>query len=310
MREYDVDVEELGPAVGIDVVRVARPKILLISFTTMLLLVCYVGYEFFLFNDGRLHVIFCNVGQGDGIVVRTPQGSLLINDGGPDDSIVHCLSTHAPFWERTISLMLLTHPHADHLNGLVSVLDRYSVLYFGTEKLTNDTAGFRELTKTVLRDRIPVRYLYAGSKIKTRDKVNIQIIGPTREFITLTSPNGIVGEKKEFASLITHISYGSFDVVLTGDSQAEELKEAVGLGSLYSVEILQVPHHGSKTGLDEEVVDMIHPRLAVISVGKNKYGHPSPRALQILSDKDIRILRTDQHGDIEIISDGKTWEVK
>lgn len=282
-------------------------KILLISFTGIILLTGFFGYEKVIFHDGKFHLIFCNVGQGDGIVIRAPEGSLLVYDGGPDKSILGCLSSHTTFWERTISLMLLSHPHADHLNGLISILERYNVLYFGTEKLTNDTGGFRELMNTIAAGNIPVHYLHAGNRVKTKDGVLLEIIGPTRQFLSETSPNGVIGEKKEFASLITHISYGLFNVVLTGDSQADELRQ--GIEGLGKIEVLQVPHHGSKTGLSSEIIDSIHPSLAVISVGKNKYGHPSKEAMQLLKDKNIKTLRTDQHGDIEIVSDGKTFFV-
>lgn len=264
-------------------------------------------YQQILFNDGKLHVVFCNVGQGDGIFIRTPEGMDIIVDGGPDDSILSCLSNHMPFWDRDIELMLLTHPHADHLNGLLDILPKYKVTSFVTEKLENDTAAFRALHSLMEEEKIHQQYLFAGNKLQTSDGILIRIVGPTQSFLAKTSPNGKIGESREFASLETLISFGSFSVLLTGDSQAVELKEAIP--SLDSIDVLQVPHHGSKTGLDQEILDTINPKLAVISVGKNRYGHPSKEAIKILRDNDIKILRTDQSGEVEIVSDGKKWWV-
>ena len=81
-------------------------------------------------------------------------------------------------------------------------------------------------------------------------------------------------------------------------------------GRIGDIDVLQVPHHGSKTGLNSEILAVLKPELAVISVGaKNKYGHPTQEIIKMLGDKDIQILRTDEQGDIELISDGKGFEI-
>ncbi|MBI1982391.1 MAG: MBL fold metallo-hydrolase [Candidatus Levybacteria bacterium] len=260
-------------------------------------------------NDGKLHVVFCNVGQGDAIFIRTPKGLDILVDGGPElSSVLSCLSNHMPFWDRTIEVVALTHPHADHLVGLISVLKRYKVGSFITEKLENKTQSFRELMKIVEDKKISVRYGFAGDRLITKDGVVFQVLSPSEEFLQRTSPSGVIGESGEFASLILLVSYGEFDILLTGDSQITGLEEALGVQPLSQLEVFQVAHHGSKTGLSEEVLSEVRPRLAVISVGKNnKYGHPHKEVIEILRDKDIKILRTDLDGEVEIISDGKGW---
>lgn len=268
-------------------------------------------YQFAKFNDGKFHVVFCDVGQGDAIFLRTPKGLDVLVDGGPADAVLSCLSRHMPFWDRDLELVILTHPHADHLNGLISVAKRYKISVFATEDVRNNTATFRALEDELKRQNIKIRYLYGGDRFLFKDGVSLSIVGPSRNFIEQTSPTGIIGEKSEFANIETLFAYKDFSVLLTGDSQAVEIKEAILIGRVGEIDILQVPHHGSKTGLDSEVLDVLEPKLAVISVGKeNTYGHPAKEIIEILRDKDIRKLRTDEVGEIEIVSDGVSWIVK
>ena len=88
---------------------------------------CILVYQNITYNDKKLHVVICDVGQGDAIFIRTPSGSDILIDGGPDDSVLACLGKHMPFWDRTLEIMILTHPHADHLTGLIDVSKSYSV---------------------------------------------------------------------------------------------------------------------------------------------------------------------------------------
>jgi competence protein ComEC len=277
-------------------------------------------FQYGRFYDGKLHVVFCNVGQGDAIFIRTPRGIDILVDGGPaaslrgepDDKVIACLSSHMPFWDRDLELVILTHPHADHLNGLISVLGHYKVDLFATEMIKNNTGGFSRLMDEIKNQNITIQHVYAGDRFKFKDGVILNIVGPSKEFIKKTSPGGVIGERKEFASVVSFIEYKGFVGLLTGDSQSEELKESLRLVSLAQgkISILQVPHHGSKTGLSSEILDFIKPELAVISVGKNNYGHPSEEEIKILRDRNIRILRTDLNGEIEIVLDGLSWGVR
>lgn len=266
-------------------------------------------YQSIAFSDKKLHINFCNVGQGDGVHIRTPNGTDILIDAGPDESLTSCLADGMPFWDKKVELAFLTHPHADHLVGFIDVLRRYSLEVFATEKLVNTTAAFSVLTQELAIKKIVPKYLHQGDTYKTADGVAITVLSPTKSLLSRTSPNGVIGEKQEFASLILLLSYGSFHVLFTGDSQVESLAEAIS-GRQSPVAVLQVPHHGSKTGLDRSVVDRIDPKLAVISVGKNRYGHPAEEVMTMLKEKNIKILRTDQNGSIKFISDGERYWVK
>jgi len=267
--------------------------------------------QFFRYYDGRLHLIFCDVGQGDAVFIRTPKNRNILIDAGPSDKVLSCLSSHMPFWERKISLAILTHPHNDHFAGFNEVLKRYKIQSFGMEKLKNKTEGYKSLTKNIARNKISVRYLIEADSFKSSDGVTLYILGPSDEFLLRTSPNGIIGETKEFSSLITYLSYGSFDAILTGDSQASELKDALKNYTGGALDVLQIPHHGSRTGIDREILLDAVPQTAVISVGrKNKYGHPTSYVLDLLKSMNIPVFRTDLQGDIEIISDQNSWFIK
>lgn len=285
-------------------------KLLILVFISGLCLAGIALYQYRSFHDGKLHVVFCDVGQGDGILVRSPKGKTILIDGGPSDAILSCLAAHAPFWERTIDLMLLSHPHADHLLGLISVLDRYAVLSFGTEKLMNTTAEFTALQEALRGSNTKRQFLYAGDRFRLRDGVEIVVLGPDAAFLNSTSPNGKITDRKEFASLNLLITYGTFRVLLTGDSQTEQIRKSLTQLTDTSISVLQVPHHGSRFGLDDGIVQKIRPQLAVISVGKNSYGHPTRQILQLLKQYDIQTVRTDMVGDVEIVSDGKSFAVK
>src|SRR5258708_76687 len=278
-------------------------KFIFITFLLSISLLGFFAYQKFKFDDGKLHIIFCSVGEGDGIFIRSPKGIDIMIDSGPDDSVLRCLSSHMPFWDRQIELAFLTHPHSDHLTGFIEVLKRYRVLSFNTEKVSNNTNAYKTLIAGIKSNGIGLRFLTKGDSFILADGVNIKILGPTQEFIQRTSPTGQINESEGFGNLITLTSYGSFKAVFTGDSQVAGFQDAAV--NSFPVDVFQIPHHGSKYGLNLEILQEFSPTLAVISVGKNKYGHPTKEVLQDLEDLKINYLRTDQKGDIEIVVDSK-----
>ncbi len=298
-------------------------KGLLILSILFVLLGSILIYQNITYNDKKLHIVVCDVGQGDAIFIRTPNGSDILVDAGPDDKVLSCLAKHMPFWDRDLELVILTHPHADHFIGLFSVLKSYKVKSFATEDLKNKTLGFGELIQMIKNQAIPTRFVFAGDKFRLKDGVMLEIVGPTQEFLSQTSPGGTIGESGEFASVLSLIRYGKFSALLTGDSQALELEEAISdptsprlrgaskRQATSSLSVLQIPHHGSKSRLNAEILDVLQPKLAVISVGaRNKYAHPAPFTLGLLKDKNIKTLRTDQNGEVEVVSDGKNFALE
>ncbi len=287
-----------------------------VGFISSIILVGIFLYQSASLNNGKLNIVFCNVGQGDAIFIRSPSGKDILVDAGPNNKVLDCLSRHMPFWDKTIEIAILTHPHSDHLNGFLDVLKNYKVLSFVTLDLKNNTSSFNAMLESLKEEKINIGFVYEGDRFIFKDGLSISIVGPSREFLVKTSPRGLIGERNEFANVVSLIKFKNFSALLTGDSQREELKEALRLSANWriaqgKISILQVPHHGSKTGLTEELLNQANPKLAVISVGQmNKYGHPATEIIELLKNKGIKILRTDEHGEIEISTDGLTWAVK
>ncbi len=281
-------------------------------FFTVILLFSLSGlfvYQAFKFNDGKLHLIFCDVGQGDAILIRTAKGDNILIDGGPDDSVLNCLSKHLPFWDKTLQAVLLTHPHADHFTGLISVVKRYNLISYDTENLKNSGSGAKLLQDKLAVKNLSATYLKKGDRLSDKANFSIKILWPSEEEIENSnknsSKNGFDLDLNGF-SLISLLTYGNFKALLTADA-ASTIDEKVG-EEVGSVAVLEVPHHGSKTGLSQTFLDQVKPKLAIISVGKNnRYGHPSLEVLNLLKNNKIQFFRTDEKGDLEIVSDGKSW---
>lgn len=284
-------------------------KNLVIFLSTLFILFGLFTYQFQVYSDGKLHIVFCDVGQGDAILIRTPEGFDILIDGGPNDSVLTCLSNNMPFWDRNIEAIILTHPHADHLTGLISVIERYTVNGFYTEKVESNTLVFKELKKILQNKKIKQTYLFSASKFTFSDSLELITIWPNRELINHAQNNDSEANLDVNGfSVVSLLKYKNFKALFTGDAGVSVMEEIIPF--VGKVDVLKVPHHGSKTGLSQTFLSSINPKLSVISVGeKNKYGHPSASILKMLGDNNIKILRTDKDGEVEVVSDGKSWSV-
>lgn len=275
-------------------------KVFLITSALFFLLGCILIYQNITYNDKKLHLVFCNVGQGDAIFIRTSTGSDILVDGGPDDSVLSCLGKHMPFWDRTLEIVILTHPDADHVTGLIDVIKRYKLIHFYTSKVEAKTDVYKQFLRTLKESNIKQNYLWQGDKFTFQDGLTMETLWPAQEWKASTTNS---------FSAVELLTYKKFKVLLTGDLDAEQMEKIDDLAG--KISLLKVPHHGSRFGLTQEILDILNPNLAVISVGKkNKFGHPTPFILQLLKDKGIKILRTDLDGKIEIVSDGVSWRAR
>lgn len=258
-------------------------------------------YQSSKFNDGKLHVVFCDVGQGDGIYIRTPNGSDVVIDGGPDNSILLCLTNSMPFWDRTIDLMILTHPDSDHYTGLISVARQYEVMSFATSFTERSVAGYETLSNILSEKGAQERFVCQGDKFGLGKEVTMKIMWPRSCALGSTEKND--------NSVVSILEYKDLQILLTGDAE-------VNIGDFYQdlagdVDILKVPHHGSRDGVDGEYLDTIKPEVSILSVGgENRYGHPTADTLELLKNYGSKIMRTDKHGEIEITSDGKIYNIQ
>jgi len=291
----------------------------------LLLFLCLVGalvwYSAFNNLDQNLKIIACDVGQGDAILITQMTQQILI-DGGPNNKVLLCLSDHMPFWDRDIELIILTHPEKDHYGGLIDVFRNYNVANLVTSGLSSGSSDFQVLKKEVGSSAAKVLSVKDGSTIRL-GLIQFEILWPSREFLANNSQKisevgsdvigafTTTGNKNNF-SLVSVFSFGNFDALFTGDIE-DEVSDAVAQKLLYKnikgIEYIKVPHHGSKNGLSEKLLEVTNPKIAVISVGRNNsYGHPHKEVLDMLSDYGLRVLRTDGVGDVVVETDGsKLW---
>lgn len=243
-----------------------------------------------------------NVGQGESVLVREPSGKKLLFDGGPDDSVLSELGAILPPWDKQIDLVILSHPHSDHIRGLISVLQRYHVQEVWTSGATYDSADYKAWIAELARDHLTPKVTFAPFKTSF-GKINLQAFHPLQDM------EGQDPSQAHDATLSIKASYGSEDLFLTGDLNEEHEQAMVTdcqpPSCTLEAEVLQVPHHGSATGLTPDFLKAIHPTYALIPVGKNnKFKHPRPNILQELIDAHIPIFRTDLNERIHVVFSG------
>lgn len=258
-------------------------------------------------RNGLLTVDFFDVGQGDGIFFQTPSGNQVLIDGGPDSAILSKLGKEMPFWDRSIDVLILTHPHADHLDGLVEVLKRYNIGMVLESGVNHSIPEYDEWHKLLREKNIPIHFAESGHIIDFGDGVHFDIYTPFDSFIG-ESPKNI-----HDATVIGRLIYASSSVLFMGDSEKsleyQLLWRRSDFHSLNS-SILKIGHHGSKTSTSKEFLQAVSPQFAVISAGrKNRYGHPHQEVIDRINELGIKIFRTDQNGDIKFINDGNVFKI-
>jgi competence protein ComEC len=268
--------------------------------------------------DNRLHLVFCDVGQGDAVLVKHRDWQAVVDGGPSGERLLSCLSAHIPPWDRKIELVVVTHPEADHITGLVDVLERYDVNQIVVNSLTKESGVFREFRRLILAEGAEVYSPQAGDEIRLGE-VSFLILWPEKrlgdsriwesaasneqeaQILGAAEYDGDVNE----TSVVLGLSYGNFDALLTGDIGFVSENQL----DFPEVEVLKIPHHGSRYSTSLELLQESSSELAVISVGKNSFGHPTEEVLGKLEGLGIEVLRTDQAGEIEIVADGRSWQV-
>jgi len=271
----------------------------LILFVILLSLANFYLWQYILQLDGNLQVVFFDVGQGDAIFVETPEGHQILIDGGPSKRILGKLAMEMPFWDRTLDLVILTHPESDHLRGLNYVLGRYKVENILWNGVLRDTEVFKEWQEVLKEEKANEVIAQAGQKIKA---------GNTKIFILYPFEN-LKGKKYKDSndtSVIARLVFYKNSFLFTGDATKKTEWQLLDGEVDINSDVLKVGHHGSKTSTSKEFLKEVSPEIAVISCGRNnRYGHPHREVLQNLQDFGITILTTSQKGDIKLISNGK-----
>jgi len=253
--------------------------------------------------DKNLHVSFFDVGEGDAILIQTPAHQDILVDGGPSpQAITLQLGKKLPFWDRTIDLVILTHPHTDHLTGLIEVLRRYKVKQVLCPDLDCDSPLYDEWLSVVKEKDIKHTIAQAGQQIDLGEGVIIEVINPQDPLLSDTQSdidnNGVV----------LRLSMGDASFLLTADIMWEAEFELIARRANLKSNVLKVAHHGSDTSTTPAFLAVVNPQLAVISAGgDNPHGHPSPEVMERLTEivgKD-KIYLTAESGTIEFTTDGE-----
>jgi len=277
----------------------------LIIFLLALNIICWQEI-FEQFNNDLTKIEFLNVGQGDAIFIITPQQHQILIDGGPDNSVLRKIEKRMPFWDKTIDLIILTHPEKDHIRGLLGVLERYKadyILWTGVKKESAEYEKWTYLLEEQKRNGTKVVLADKDKRIKAGFLL-FQIFSPSLQEIKEGTRD--IND----SSLVFRLVYGKNRILFTGDISARVEKKLLEEGLNLRSEVLKVAHHGSKYSSSLDFLKQVLPEIGVICVGKNSYGHPSYEVIERLKEVGVRILRTDKNGDILILSDSQRLIVK
>lgn len=227
--------------------------------------------------DGKLKVVFCDVGQGDAALVVLGSFQALIDTGPSEQKLFSCLGKEIPFWDRQIDLVFISHPQTDHNGALKGLLSRYKVGKIVEKASENDVYRYKDLYFDILNEG---RNTTEGSGNENED------------------------------SMVVFLMYFDFSVLFTADIGSETELALLDKGVLKNTSVLKVPHHGSKFSSSSLFLERLRPTVAVVSVGaKNNYGHPNGDTLMRLEQVKAKIFRTDLLGNIEVIFDAGKLKV-
>jgi len=254
-------------------------------------------------RSGILKVSFLDIGQGDAIFIEAPNGNQVLIDGGSNRAVLKELGKVMPFYDRTIDVVIATHPDKDHIGGLVEVLKNYRTDMVMESGVSSDTGVYQELEKTIADKKLPRILARRGMSLNLGDGVRLNILFPDRD---------TEGWETNTASIVAKLVYGNNSFLLTGDSPiAIENYLSMIDGQNLKSDVLKAGHHGSRTSTSESFASLVSPQYAVISAGKNnQYGHPHKEVLDILEKIKAVILKTYENGTISFSSDGERVSVE
>lgn len=275
-----------------------------IFLSALIVVVALIWYAVFYF-EAHQNLLFTafDIGQGDAIFFETPEGHQILIDGGPSGAILAKLGEIMPFWDRSIDVLILTHPHADHLDGLFEVLKRYDIGMVIEAGVNYTLPEYREWHNLLKEKGVKIIIASSGQRIRFSDDAYLDLLTPFKNFID-QSPKNV-----HDAMVVSLLHYGLTKALLMGDAEKSLEYDLIFSGINLRSDLLKIGHHGSKTSSSEDFLRAVSPRFALISVGKkNRYGHPHQEVIDRLLTLGIATLRTDQEGDIGFSSDGTQYQ--
>ena len=251
-------------------------------------------------SASTLTVHFIDVGQGDSILVQTPEGNTMLIDGGPKSSGSSLVSYLKNQGIGKIDLIVSTHPHEDHIGGLVSVINNFEVGNIIDSGVAHTTQTYKNYLSAIQSNNINFINWNLGQKFDFGKDVSFIIFGPTtKSDLNLNN-----------SSIVIKLTYKNTTFLFAGDAEAFEESKIISSGANLDSDVLKVGHHGSDSSSSIKFLSAVSPEIALISCGKdNSYGHPNDITLKDLAAVGAVIYRTDLTGTIVIESDGSTEKV-
>jgi competence protein ComEC len=251
--------------------------------------------------DGDVSVHMLDIGQGDSIFITGPSGQQILIDGGPDLSALQGIGKRMSFFDRTIDLLILSHPHRDHLFAFPAILKRYNVKAVLFTGVDYPQPQYEEFVNTLRREHIPVIIADPSKDIDMGDGLFLDVLWPLPIYVGNPDPSG-----GNDSSVVVKLIYGEDSILFTGDMEKPEEDEVLASGADLSADILKAAHHGSKTSSSTGFLLAVDPQLILISVGKeNPFNHPSPEIVERFEHFGIPYRSTAQEGTITIDLDGQ-----
>lgn len=266
-------------------------------------------------NQENLRIYFLDVGQGDSILLRCPSGINVLVDGGGGDFVLAELGEVFPPWVRSIDIIVLTHPHADHVMGLLDVISRYEIGEVWWNPVDYGFGEYRYLAGLceVELNCVPLQ----GFREVILGKVRVQVLWPLldEELEVSCIEESFCGlrlsDNLNNDSIVLNVIYGDFSCLLMGDAEHEVEEILMSSILVKKVDVLKAGHHCSRTASGVEFLSIVSPSLAICSCGLgNRFDHPHTEALDRLDGSGSRVVRTDLDGRVEILSDGTGWRVR
>ncbi len=251
-------------------------------------------------NYDGVYVAFINVGQGDSIFLKSPNGKTMLIDAGTSESFSSIKSVLDDEGVTKLDVVIMTHPHSDHMGSMNEIAENYKIGTFYMPDAVNTTSMYDKLLSTLERKKIKTKTIWGSSKstIKWDDDVEVRVLSPIEGGDYLDNLNDL--------SIVVKVTYGDTSLLLTGDaeSRAEELMLS-GEKDLLKADVLKLGHHGSSTSSSKAFLEAVQPKAVVISVGKNNdYGHPHKETMQRLKSIGAEIYRTDKLGTVRMLFTG------
>ncbi len=256
--------------------------------------------------DGRLHITVLDVGQGDAILLQGPNGGRALVDTGPDpDRLIALLDQRIPAWDRRLDLVVLTHPHEDHVAGLAAVMDRYRITEIAEPGMVGPGPGDAAYRRRLAESGRQSRVLAAGDTLSL-DGMRMEVHWPLPGTVPLRPADSGTGINN--VSIVLDVRFGARRMILAGDVEEQIDPQLLAAGIARDgggLDVLKVAHHGSRTATTDAFVEQLKPRIAVVSAGSgNPYGHPSPVTVARLVVNGAKLFRTDVDGSVEISTNG------